>query len=81
MITGKINPAYIQLAIGSGVTLLVGLGLLTLTDIQQDMILKFVGFVLLLLGITTVPTAGAVQTNVDDAYEKGLYTTPPDQSY
>lgn len=74
----KINPAYIQLFVVSGLTLLVGLGLVTLTDIQQNLIVKFCGVALLLFGLTAVPTAGAVQSNVDKAYEEGLYTKVPD---
>lgn len=77
MITGKINPAYIQFVVASGIAVVVGLGLVALTDIQVDLILKFVGAVLLLFGVTTIPTAGAVQSNVDEAYNKGLATEVP----
>lgn len=74
----KFNPALIPLALGSLLTVVVALGLVTLTDIQQDLILKAVVAVLAMLGIVSVPTAGAVTRVEEEAYNDGLMTpTPP----
>jgi uncharacterized membrane protein len=73
----KFNPALIPLALGSLLTVVVALGLITLTDIQQDLILKAVVAVLAMLGIVSVPTAGAVTQKTEQAYVEGLHTPVP----
>lgn len=73
----KFNPALIPLAVGSLLTVVVALGLVALTNIQQDLILKAVVAVLAMLGIVTLPTAGAVTAKVDEAYNEGLNTPTP----
>jgi uncharacterized membrane protein len=76
----KFNPALIPLALGSLLTVVVALGLITLTDIQQDLILKAVVAVLAMLGIVSVPTAGAVTQKTEQAFQDGLHTPVPTQN-
>ena len=77
MPNGKFNPAYLQFFIGTVLSLVVGLGVYALTDIQVDLILKAVAAALLLFGVTSVSTAGTVAKTVDDAYVEGLNTPTP----
>jgi hypothetical protein len=84
---GKFNPAYLQFFVGAVLTCLVGLGAFILTDVQVDLILSAVGAGLVLFGVTSVSTAGAVAKTVNTAFVEGLNTPTPnttstvDQSY
>lgn len=68
MLVQKLNPAYVYGAVADGIALLVGLGLITLTDVQDDLVLKFVAGVILLVTGVAVPAARSNNERVEAAF-------------
>lgn len=66
---GRLNPAYVYGAIADLLALLIGFGLLMWTDVQQDLVLKFVGAIILAITGTAVGAAGAVNSQVQEALD------------
>lgn len=76
MLVKDLNPVYIYAAIADFIALIVGVGIITVTDVQQDLVLKFIAAIILLTTGVAVPAA---KVN-DDRIEKAFYThAKPDE--
>lgn len=76
MLVKGLNPAYVYGVIADAIALLIGLGLIAITDVQTDLVLKFVGAMILLITGVAVPAA---RVN-DERISKAFYTNPrPDE--
>ncbi len=60
----NVNPVYLYGALVALIQLFIGIGLLTLTDVQQDLVLKtFAALILLTTGTTVGAAEGVKKAN------------------
>lgn len=67
----RLNPAYLYAFIADVFALIVGFGLIQVTDVQVDLVLKTIAALILLITGTAVPVAGVINEDKKTAFELG----------
>lgn len=66
------NPVYVYAVLANVLALVIGFGVVAMTDVQEDLILKTVAAIILMITGVSVPAAKAVNQNIVDAFDEGI---------